>query len=63
MTTAKDRIESAIRQIQADIDMYAKKLADATTDEGRTYAQQQIDGCRAQLAKRQAMLAAELARN
>lgn len=58
---AVERIRKIIAQVESDIAMHERLLGEADTDEGRAYQQRQIDGCRAQLAKRQAMLVVEVA--
>lgn len=62
MTTI-EKIQGIIKQVETDIEMHTRLLAEATTDAGRDYQARQIETCRAQLTKRQAMLAAEIAKS
>ena len=60
MTTI-EKIQGIIKAVKSDLAMHTRLLAEATTDEGRAYQRREIDACQQQLAKREAMLAAELA--
>ncbi len=61
--SAKEHLMKTIELVKADIAMHARLLAEATTDEGRAYQQRQIEICERQLAKREAMLSAEVTRS
>ena len=61
MTTI-EKIQGIIKQVESDIAMHSRLLAEATSDEGRAYQERQIEVCRKQLAKRSAMLTAEVAK-
>jgi len=62
MNDAINHLHRVIEQINSDIAMHERLAAAAETDAGRAYQTQQAEDCRRRLAKRQAMLAAEVAK-
>jgi hypothetical protein len=40
--TTNEKIQGIIRQVEADITMHSRLLAEATSDEGRAYQERQI---------------------
>ena len=58
---AKEKIMTTIRQIESDIAMHTRLLGECETEAGRAYQIGQIESLKKRLAKRQDMLAAEIA--